>query len=380
MGTRTWRVGDVAVELPATATLRGAAADGALEALAEAIARRRLPPPAPGALDAFGGPAPIRAYAQELGVDGVRVLLDAAGARRAVRAQGVAEERLLSAHPWDLPAGTEREVWWRPATDRGWARLVAEFGAWAQALRPDGVLVALWHKDEGAKRAERAAAERFESVEVVNRAGGWRVATLRGPRPGPAVDPWVAWEGPDGPMRTLVGTFAADRLDAGTAALLAALDGYGVDLEGARVLDLGCGSGVLARRALRLGAAEVVAVDDDLAAVRSTRAVLERAPDAAAPARASAHWSDLTLDLERPAGFDVVLTNPPFHVGRAVVGALSSGFVAAAAAALRPGGRLWLVANAALPFDRLLADWDDVADATPAGVLAYRVFSARATS
>jgi 16S rRNA (guanine1207-N2)-methyltransferase len=71
-----------------------------------------------------------------------------------------------------------------------------------------------------------------------------------------------------------------------------------------------------------------------------------------------------------------VCTNPPFHVGRRVVGALSQGFVAAAGAALRPGGRLWLVANAALPFDRLLASWGAVSDATPPDTRGYRVFVA----
>jgi 16S rRNA (guanine1207-N2)-methyltransferase len=87
-------------------------------------------------------------------------------------------------------------------------------------------------------------------------------------------------------------------------------------------------------------------------------------------------WSDLTLDAVDVAGMDVVLTNPPFHVGRRVVGALSAGFVAAAEAALRPGGRLWLVANAALPFDRLLSSWRGLADVTPPDVRGYRVYSA----
>ena len=265
------------------------------------------------------------------------------------------------------------EAWWRPPNERGWARIVAELDGWARALLPTGRLVSVWHKDEGAKRAERMAAERFEGVSVVNRAGGWRVVELTRPRPNAAApEPWLDWVGPDGPMRTLVGTFAADRLDAGSAALLRALEAVGAvgELAGARVVDLGCGSGVLALRALRAGAAEVLALDDDLAAVSSTRAVL---PGQGA---ARAVWSDLTLDVPEAHGYDVVLTNPPFHVGRRVVAALSAGFVAAAGAALRPGGRLWLVANAALPFERLLGEWGSLRDLTPADVRGYRVFSA----
>lgn len=45
----------------------------------------------------------------------------------------------------------------------------------------------------------------------------------------------------------------------------------GQDLRGRRVLDYGCGSGILAIAAARLGAAEVVAVDIDEQATRATR-------------------------------------------------------------------------------------------------------------
>ena len=47
-------------------------------------------------------------------------------------------------------------------------------------------------------------------------------------------------------------------------------------LDGSRVLDIGSGSGLHSLAALRLGAAEVVAVDIDLDSVATTRAVLER--------------------------------------------------------------------------------------------------------
>ena len=370
----TWRVGERSVPLVSGVGVRGyPGLDPALAALAEALSRERLAPPAAPFLDASGGPGAVMALARHRGGPVGELLVTSAAARRAALALGEDGARLRADHPWDLPPQSVAEGWWRPPSDRGWARVGAELAGWARALTPSGRLVSVWHKDEGAKRAERLAAERFAGVAVVNRAGGWRVVELTRPAPElAAAEPWHTWQGPDGPMRTLVGTFAADRLDAGTAALLAALAQHaGADeLAGARVLDLGCGSGVLARRALLAGAAEVLALDDDLAAVRSTQAVLAGAP------RARALWSDLTLDAPDASDFDVVLTNPPFHVGRRVVTALSEGFVAAAHAALRPGGRLWLVANAALPFARLLADWQAVRELTPAGVGAYRVFSA----
>ncbi len=49
-----------------------------------------------------------------------------------------------------------------------------------------------------------------------------------------------------------------------------------LDLEGCRVLDYGCGSGILAVSALKLGAAEAWAVDNDPQALTAARANAER--------------------------------------------------------------------------------------------------------
>jgi 16S rRNA (guanine1207-N2)-methyltransferase len=333
-----WRVGSVSVPLASAVGVFGhPGLDPALDALGDALARGRLEPPQAPFVDATGGPGAVLAFARATGGPSGRLLTSSAAARRVALALGVAPDAVDAGHPWDLADASVAEAWWRAPLDRGWSRALAEIDAWSLAMAPTGRLVAVWHKDEGGKRAERAASERFERVEIANRSGGWRVVTLRGPLPAPAApEIWRTWHGPDGPMRTVVGTFAGERLDAGTAALLRALEAAGgAAFSGARVLDLGCGSGVLARRALRLGAREVVALDDDLAAVRSSQAVLEGEP-------ARVAWSDLTLDAPDVVGMDVVCTNPPFHVGRRVVGALSRGFVAAAGPRCgRAGGSGW---------------------------------------
>jgi len=64
------------------------------------------------------------------------------------------------------------------------------------------------------------------------------------------------------------------------------------------------------------------------------------------------HWHDVTTGL--PQRYDFIVSNPPFHQGRADEPELGRGFIGAAAAALRPGGRLWLVANRHLPYEAAL--------------------------
>lgn len=111
-----------------------------------------------------------------------------------------------------------------------------------------------------------------------------------------------------------------------TAQCLDWLDGQ--ELAGARVLDFGCGSGVLAVAAARLGAAAVVAVDNDPQALTATadNAAANGVGDRVLTVAAEAWRGD--------GGFDVVVAN-----------ILANTLVALAptlAAALRAGGRIAL--------------------------------------
>jgi 16S rRNA (guanine1207-N2)-methyltransferase len=374
-----WRVGDLEVPIATKVGVRGfPGVDGALLALAPALRRGRVAP-AGRALDLSGAPAALPAWtaAAGVGVDWTVALGSAAAwaAAGATLAVSGARPALVAALPWEVEGPFDTIVW-RPPADRGIKRLQAELAAVAAALAPDGTAVLVQHKDEGAQRAERAASERFATVDTVGREAGWRVSLLRGPRSGPAAETWTAFEAVDGPARALVGTFAAEKVDPGTAVLLRALSAGGAgEAGGARLLDLGSGTGLLARAALAAGAATVVAVDDDLAAVGSTAAQVGR--------RARVVHADLLRPRDpaeaprlAPGSFDVVWCNPPFHVGRQVVGALSRAFLAAAFTALRPGGVGWFVANRALPYEREFAAWGSFADVTPAGERAFTVWRA----
>ena len=145
---------------------------------------------------------------------------------------------------------------------------------------------------------------------------------------------------------TAPGTFSAGGVDPGSAALADALPA----LAG-RICDLGAGWGYLTARLLASDRVESVdVVEAEHAALACARANLS-------DPRVAFHWADATRWTGGP--YDAVVTNPPFHIGRAADPDLGRAFVETAARVLDPAGRLHLVANRHLPyeaaFDRLFA-------------------------
>ena len=61
------------------------------------------------------------------------------------------------------------------------------------------------------------------------------------------------------------------------------------------------------------------------------------------------HWDDVAAGV--PGKYEVIVSNPPFHTGQATDLLLGKTFLRSAAAALRTGGRLLLVANRQLPYE-----------------------------
>ena len=91
---------------------------------------------------------------------------------------------------------------------------------------------------------------------------------------------------------------------AGIAAEMAFIALAKGDLAGRRVLDPGCGNGVLAIAAKLLGVSEAVGVDVDPRAIEVASRNSERA-------RADVTWRTADV-LEIRGAFDTVLMNPPF--------------------------------------------------------------------
>ncbi len=141
---------------------------------------------------------------------------------------------------------------------------------------------------------------------------------------------------------TQPGLFSWDRLDAGTRLLIDSLP----PLSG-RGADLGCGAGLLGRTVLAHPTVEGLAlVDVDRRAVEAARRNLN-------DPRARFHWADARSALGL-SELDFVVTNPPFHDAGQEDRRLGQAFIAAAHAALRKDGVLWLVANCHLPYEAAL--------------------------
>ncbi len=141
------------------------------------------------------------------------------------------------------------------------------------------------------------------------------------------------------------GAFAGTSVDIGTRALLRHLDAMPADATTA--LDLGCGTGVLAVLLARANERlTVTATDESAAAVASARATAAAngLEDRVLVARANG------ADVLPDASVDLVVLNPPFHVGAAVHAGIAQQLFAEAARVLRPGGELWAVWNSHLRY------------------------------
>lgn len=230
--------------------------------------------------------------------------------------------------------------------DRGNSYIQAQL-AWAHACtQVGGTLYLAGDKDKGFDRYVRQAAGYFGAGETIARDGGMRVAKLtRRPGPTPAQPQAEEYKYDDLTVVGLPGVFSAAKIDKATRILLTHLDG--LEVSGKTVLDIGCGAGIIGAWAARRGAA-VTMLDADLQSVRSAQATLQ-----ANNLAGEVLHSDVDSALQEQS-YDLILSNPPFHVGRGVVLDVAGEFLRAIQRRLKPGGSAYIVANDFLPYEKLL--------------------------
>ncbi|GBU18330.1 MULTISPECIES: methyltransferase [Methylobacterium] len=237
-----------------------------------------------------------------------------------------------------------------------------------RALEPGGALTVMAPKDRGGARlAKELRALGLDLAEEARR--HHRICTLRRPSGAlplaEALDAGAPRHIDNLALCTQPGVFSWDRIDPGTALLLETLP----PLSG-RGADLGCGLGILARAVL--GSPAVTA----LTLVDIDRRAVEMARRNVVDPRASLRWEDLRVAEFETGRLDFVVMNPPFHDGGTEDQALGQTFVRRAAEMLRPGGALWVTANAHLPYEAVLRGaFREVTQRAGAG--GYKVYEAR---
>lgn len=182
---------------------------------------------------------------------------------------------------------------------------------------------------------ERLSALGRVSTSAVQR--GWADAWKRFHRPVRVGPLWVGppWEEPDpGALAVVIdpGRAFGTGAHATTRLCLELL----LERERGSLVDLGCGSGVLAIAATKLGFSPVVALDSDGAAVEATRANA-----AANKAAVAAHRADILAG--QPPGADVAVANIALSVVEQLAERVSARFLIASGylAAEAPGLTGW---------------------------------------
>ncbi|MEI6676796.1 MAG: methyltransferase [Verrucomicrobiota bacterium] len=217
-------------------------------------------------------------------------------------------------------------------------------------LEPGGRLLAAMPNTAGAARFEKELANACGHITSLQKHkcrafhalddGGWREEVFAGWR--------ILGERRVIPNTSFIvepGVFSVDHIDPGSAFLAGHLPG---SLRGS-VADLGAGWGFLSDAVLR-HCPRVERIDLFEADARALDCARLNLAGHAREIRF--HWHDVCEGIA--GGYDAIVMNPPFHTGQATDVDLGRAFLRSAAAALKRGGKLYLVANRQLAYEAVL--------------------------
>jgi len=220
-------------------------------------------------------------------------------------------------------------------------------------LKPGAPLLVYGANDEGIRSASRPMRAAFGNAETVETRAHCRVVQTVLPDPPPAMrgrpGDWrvdVVADLPGGGQLRWVsypGVFAHGRLDEGTRLLIGTLPEVPPDC---RVLDFGCGAGVIAAAILRRQPrCQIDLLDNDALGLEAAKHNVPTGQTILSDA-----WRAVT-----DATYDLIVSNPPIHEGKDKHFRLLDAFITGAPARLRPNGQAWFVTQRTAPTAKLLA-------------------------
>jgi len=275
-----------------------------------------------------------------LAEDNITALRDALAALERERSPATLSIQHIPFHEYTLhtPPATMQvaalNLLYQPAN--AWIEYALRLAAYA--LQPGGRLYVQGARDRGILTQAKHMAALFGNVETLEIHKGERVVC--------SIQPSTVDHLHEKHTTPTLVPFADGKLDEGTQLLLETLEVQGIHVTDV-ALDIGCGAGFLGCQvASRATKGQVTMVDASLAAVDAARRMIEQRGLHNAQALAS----DGTQAVCEQR-FDLVITNPPFHVGGIQTTEIAKRFIREAAQVLRPRGRFYLVANRFLKYE-----------------------------
>jgi len=144
---------------------------------------------------------------------------------------------------------------------------------------------------------------------------------------------------------TLPGIFSYNKLDEGTRFLLENIRGF----SNKKILDWGCGYGAIGIYLAKMGAKHVDMIDVNRFAVEAAKKnIIEGKINNASVFSTTDNYFD------KKSKYDLVVSNPPFHIGKKVNYQTVNRFFKEAKEGLNNNGKLVIVANQFIPYEEWL--------------------------
>ena len=226
----------------------------------------------------------------------------------------------------------------------------------AKLLKPNGQLLLTGEKNDGLKTYVKQACKLFSDKTAAEKHGAHYLASVQLQKTDqpPLDDKNYSQTRPIAGLSldSKPGIFGWEKIDRGSAFLVEHLPQFLTRYSAApkTLLDLGCGYGYLSAQASPYGFPQIVATDNNAAALTAAAVNLQRL--AIETATVAADAGDQINQR-----FDMVLCNPPFHQGFSIDGDMTVKFLSAAQRLLANTGQALFVVNNFIPLEHKAKDY-----------------------